>query len=177
MEIVRCCWMLVLTSCGFPHGSLSQAAGDGPGAQDDGPAAIDDAPIDQSTQITPKDAPADSIGMGMWTNIATVLPGAPVGDDDPTLTSDLLELYFNRSSDIYVSRRSKVSDPWGAPSLVTELSSASGETTPEITSNGLTIFISSDKAPTTGGEDIWMSTRVSRSAAWSTPVHIDALSS
>jgi hypothetical protein len=172
---MRCCWIVVLASCGFPHGSLQSGSGSDASPADD--AAIDDSAMaDEGTSVT-MDAPPDSVGMGAWANIATVLPGAPVGDDDPSLTGDLLEIYFNRNNDIYVAKRASLSAAWGTPARVDEVSSVSIETTPEITSDGLVMFLSSDKTPTTGGEDIWMSTRASRAAAWGTPAHVDQLSS
>jgi len=166
--------MLVLASCGFPHGTLSSGAGSD--AAGDG-AALADGAIDEGTSITPMDAPPDSIGVGTWANVAATLPGSPVGDDDPSLTGDLLEIYFNRASDIYVAKRASLSAAWGTPARVDEVSSIDGETTPEITSDGLVMFLSSSRMPTAGSEDIWMSTRASRNAAWGAPVHIDQLSS
>ena len=105
------------------------------------------------------------------------MPITPAGDDDPTLTEDLLELYFNRNADIYVSKRASTADAWGAPAAVTELNSAATETTPEVSGDGLTIYFASARTPTQGGNDIWMATRGSRSAAWGTPVAVGELSS
>lgn len=160
---MRCGWMLVLASCGFTHGSLQ------PGATDDG------AMPDEASSVT--DAPPDSVGMGTWTNITAVLPGAPVGDDDPSLTGDLLEIYFNRDNDIYVATRASLSAAWDTPVRVDEVSSVDIETTPEITSDGLVMFLSTDKTPSLGGEDIWMSTRASRNDVWGEPTRVDPLSS
>jgi hypothetical protein len=102
-------------------------------------------------------------------------------DDDPTLTADLLEIYFdsNRagSGDIWMSKRPTVSDPWAAPSLVVELSTADSETTPTLAPNGLTIYIASQRPSGLGGDAIWKSTRTSRADPWTAPVYVTELDS
>ncbi len=97
--------------------------------------------------------------------------------DDPTATGDLLELIFNSSNDLWVVTRTNVSDSWGTPALITQLSTSFDETTPEITFDGLTMTFSSNRPGGQGGHDLWMSTRVSRNAAWQTPVVLADLSS
>ena len=109
---------------------------------------------------------------------------SPATDDDPTLTADLLEFYFNSfraggrgGGDIWVSRRGSPSDGWATPVLVTELSTPSGETTPEVSADGLTMWISSNRPGSTVGDyDIWTSRRADRSSGWSTPVLVPGLS-
>jgi hypothetical protein len=105
-------------------------------------------------------------------------------EDDPTVTADLLELYFESDrfdgrGDILVSRRSSPAEPWGAPELVDELSDPSfDEETPEISADGLTILLSIGGRPDSlGGSDLYMATRPDRGSAWSAPVHVDELSS
>ena len=123
------------------------------------------------------DSAADAaVPLGPW-GAPSAIDIPPVGDDDPTATGDLLELYFNRSSDIYVTKRASLSDAWGTPVAVAELNTADGETTPEVSYDGLTMYFASSRAGTLGGNDIWRSTRASRSAAWSSPVHVNELSS
>jgi hypothetical protein len=105
------------------------------------------------------------------------VPITPAGDDDPSLTEDLLELYFNRNADIYVSKRASTGAAWGAPTAVAELNTTATETTPEVSGDGLTIYFASARTPTQGGNDIWMATRGSRTAVWGTPVQVAELSS
>jgi len=169
-------WLLLLAACGFQHGALSDGS---LGTSDDSASGNSDAPVGPGADAAAvaADAPPDTIGTGAWTNIGAVLPGSPVGDDDPTLTGDLLEIYFNRNADIYVATRTAIGQPWSTPARVDELSSTGNETTPEITSDGLFILIASDRNGTVGADDIWVSTRASRAAAWSAPVHINELSS
>jgi hypothetical protein len=135
-----------------------------------GPASSAGAGSDALVPDSPGDGPSDAAPpTGPWGTATVVFPGG-VADDDPTLTADLLELYFNRNSDIYVTTRTAIGSPWSVPSLVTELSTASPETTPEITSDGLTIFLSRS-------DDIYVATRPNRATAWSTPVVVTELDS
>jgi hypothetical protein len=144
--------------CGFRHGT----AGVGSAVADGAPGeALLDAP--------------DAAVLGPW-GIPTMVAIAPMGDDDPTLTGDLLELYFNRAGNIYITTRATLADVWATPVVVAELSTGA-ETTPEVTSDGLTIFISSGRAGGLGMYDIYMATRASRSATWNMPVEVAELSS
>jgi Tol biopolymer transport system component len=136
--------------------------GDPPDADDDRDSTIVP-PVDMVTPLGPWSAP-------------TPIQITPVADDDPSATGDLLELYFNRTNDIFVTKRATVNDAWGTPTAVTELNTASTETTPEVSYDGLTIFIASNRAPLLGVLDIWVSTRASRAAAWGVPTRVDELS-
>lgn len=57
---------------------------------------------------------------------------------------------------------------WGTPSHITELSSTGNDNRPQIRTDGLEIFLYSDR-PGGAGTDIWTATRASTDAAWSTP--------
>ena len=150
-----------LAACGFPHGKLP----------DDGGTTSDDVPID----IRDIDAPVDAAVLGAWGTPA--LSFAALTDDDPTATADVLELYFNRAGDIYKTTRTAVNSGWAGPTLVTELSTGAIETTPEITSDGLVMYFSSNRAGSDANSyDIWMSTRASRNDVWGMPVNVDELS-
>jgi hypothetical protein len=166
----------VLGACSY-HGrdlGADGARSDGPGARIDADPNAPDADltaIDATTVLGPFDSP---------TLIA--LPGADPADDDPSLTGDELELYFNSSrgalsADIWVAKRAATTDPWGTPVPVSELSTVSNETTPEVSTDGLTIFFSSDRPGGQGSNDIWMSTRATRTSAWTNPVAVPRLSS
>jgi Tol biopolymer transport system component len=60
------------------------------------------------------------------------------------------------------------------PARIAELSTTMGETTPEMSLDGLTIFFASNRL---GNVDIFTSTRASRTSAWSAPVVVPELSS
>lgn len=105
-------------------------------------------------------------------------------DDDPTLTGDLLEIYFDSDragglggGEIWRHTRPTVFDPWGAAEAVTALSSSSTETTPEISPDGLTIYFASGRPGGSGGTDIYRATRLSRSADFDSPVRVAELCS
>ena len=101
-------------------------------------------------------------------------------DDDPTLTADLLEIYFNspraggQGLDIWHAIRASPTDQFGTPFPVTQLNSPSTEDTPGIAADGLTIWFASDR---NGNKDIYVSTRPDRGSGWSIPVVVTALSS
>lgn len=153
----------VLGACSFQHGTV-------PGA--DGPPASDASPRD-----TPPDAPH-----GPWGQPTVVALAPPTNtDDDPSPTDDRLELYINSSRagnvDVYVTTRVSTTAAWSLPAVVPMISSTANETTPEVSYDGLTMIVASDRAGTIGGNDLWQSTRASRAAAWDTPVRIAELSS
>ncbi|MBA3396651.1 MAG: hypothetical protein H0T89_28730 [Deltaproteobacteria bacterium] len=102
-------------------------------------------------------------------------------DDDPTVTADLLEVYFTSNrpggvggGDIWRAVRSSPSEPWSAPAVVTELSGTTEEDHPGIAADGLTIWFT---RPVASNRDVFTSRRADRTAAWSSPVRVAELSS
>ena len=105
-------------------------------------------------------------------------------EDDPVLSPDGLELYFasNRDDsvggqDIYVTRRENRTDTWGAVERIANLSSTENDNTPALSSDGLEMWLASDRPGGVGGEDIWVSVRGSITAPWPTPSLVRELSS
>jgi hypothetical protein len=103
-------------------------------------------------------------------------------NDNPTLTQDLLEMYFtsNRdmvSTDVFVARRNARTEPFRAPELVREVSTPGFETSSAVSLDGLTLWVGSDRPGGVGDLDVWMSTRASRMAAWSPPVNLLSMNS
>jgi hypothetical protein len=92
---------------------------------------------------------------------------------DPSLSDDELEIYFmsvtNDGRDIWRSRRAAGTDPWGAASLVAELSTAAQEEDPDLASDGLTIYFSSDRSEGPGVMRLWFSRRAARDEPWGPP--------
>lgn len=101
-------------------------------------------------------------------------------EDDPSLTADLLEIYFasdrpgGQGMDIWRSSRMDPAGSWNAPSVVAVVNSTSEETAPYISRDGLVLWFGSYRL---GELDIWMSTRPNRTAAWSLPTVVDELRS
>jgi len=100
-------------------------------------------------------------------------------DGEPTLTADLLELYFSSEraggTDIWVAKRASVSLPWDLPTAVAELNSTSRDIPGGVSGDGLTMAVASDRPGGTDGWDIWISTRDTRSAPWRSPTVVTSL--
>jgi hypothetical protein len=121
-------------------------------------------------------------GAEIWVPFGTprlhpALVSAVASQADPTLTADELELYFssnpNTDWDIWLVQRASSADLWGTPAKVDELSSASLDETPEVSADGLTIYLASDRAGgVVAGEHLWVSHRATRADPWSQPVPV-----
>ena len=105
-------------------------------------------------------------------------------DDDPSLTGDLKELYFDSKrgggagrEDIWSTARDATTSPWAAPHFEATLSSDSRETGIALTADGLVLYFSSDREGGAGGLDVYVSTRSSRQDDWSTPRRVESLES
>ena len=96
---------------------------------------------------------------------------------DPALTFEELEIYFTSptagQNDIWVSRRTVASDPWGPSTLVAEVSSPQNDQGAEISVDGLLMFLASDRGG--AGMRIYVSQRRTRDTPWGTPALIDTL--
>jgi hypothetical protein len=157
--------VVVVSACSFEHGSLSP--GDG------------GAGMDVRSDVMTVDVPP-----GVWTVPVDIGISSGLGDDDPSLPDDMLELYFgsrrpaaSQSDDenLWMVKRGSINDPWSAPVEVTELNTPNAETTAKITGDGLTIFFASDRS--SSDADIFMSTRANRTSTWTTPVPVNQLNS
>ncbi|HEY5922090.1 MAG TPA: hypothetical protein VIV11_10490 [Kofleriaceae bacterium] len=151
-------FVLVLVGCGRiafdPLGGDGGSPGDGAGGSD----AFATGPFGMPTNITELSSP-------------TAL------DDDPTLTADMLEIYFNSDrvggtggADIWVSRRTSTTEAWSVPSPVAELNTTVDESTPEISADGLTMWFSSRRPGGAGDYDVYITTRGNRADMWGAPV-------
>ena len=91
-------------------------------------------------------------------------------------------LLFSRSSvspavagEIYVSDRQNGAR-FGPATAVTELNdAAANDIQPNVRENGLEVVFSSNRPGGAGGQDIWIATRPSLDAAWSTPANLGAV--
>lgn len=103
-------------------------------------------------------------GLGPWGTAELAFPST-TDDDDPTLTANMLVMYFDRGADVWMTSRISTNDPWGTPTKVNELSTLDVETTPEVNANGLFIMVASNR-PNSQAQDIWWSLRASVSDPW-----------
>ena len=156
-------------SIGLGDGAAGQ--GESSVSSDAGPETPDDSATRQEGGSTAQDAAT----FGPPT-LVSELAAANSNDFKETLTDDLLEVYFCSDrpggpgeQDIWFSTRTTASDPWSTPACAVDLSGPTQETGTALAGDGLTIWFSSDRPGGKGGYDIWVSTRVSRTTAWSTP--------
>ncbi|MBA3395994.1 MAG: PD40 domain-containing protein [Deltaproteobacteria bacterium] len=118
---------------------------------------------------------APRVQFGLVTRVDAISSGDT--DDDPTVSPNGLEMYFNSvrtgsaSGDIYRSTRPAPGQLWSTPLLVSALNSAAYENTPRLSFDGLVMHIGV-------ADEILMSTRqLVSSTAWTTPMPVGALSS
>jgi len=153
-------------------------------------ANTDGSPTDST--VGPTDAGDDRSDMGGspidgvpgWTPFGTpqLVTGLRSDTDvveDPALTFEELELYFvsptGGLNDIWVSRRTVATDPWGPSTLVGELSSPQNDEDPEVSVDGLFMYFASDRGG--DGRRGYVSQRRTRDTPWETPVRVDGLGS
>jgi len=101
-------------------------------------------------------------------------------DGFPNISSDGLDLYFCSSrpdglggDDIWVAARATRSSSFGpAENLGSTLNTSANDCEPGISSDGLTLYFASDRNGGSGGFDIWMATRASRSERFGRAVNL-----
>ena len=125
---------------------------------------------DESSTGAPLDEP-----LGPFGRAELVLElSSPYSDDDPTLTGDMLELYFgsNRggvSEDVWMSKRATLDAPWDPPVAVASVSSGSTESLVEVSADGLIMMVASDRF-IFGDLDVYYTRRSDRGQPWPVPI-------
>ncbi len=125
---------------------------------------------------------APDANLGAW---GTPLPlpelDADGSDDDPSLTDDLLTMYFGSTrtggmafEDIWMVTRASVDAAWENAEPVTELNSLASDSNVDISGDGLTVTFTSNRA---GTLDLYQSRRAMISDAWPTPTLIPGVKS
>jgi hypothetical protein len=111
--------------------------------------------------------------LGPW-GTPTKVPGASsaADEDDATLSSSRLELYFKRNDsgnqNLYVMTRPSQADDFGLPVALTVLNSSVDEESPRLSQDDLTLYFGR-------GGDIYKSTRTVIGGAWGAATAVTAL--
>jgi Tol biopolymer transport system component len=104
------------------------------------------------------------------------LANVSASQEDPSLTADELELYYatavDGTLDIWSCQRASSTSAWGAPEKVVELSSSYLDEQPEVSADGLTMYLASDRPGGASGEHLWVSQRATRADPWDPPVPV-----
>lgn len=105
-------------------------------------------------------------------------------NDNPTLTADLLEIYFTSDrdggpgdTDVWTARRASSEAPFDPPVLVEPVSTSEYETSAAVSADGRFLWVGSERDGGFGELDVWLSQRADRAADWSGAVHVPELSS
>lgn len=119
---------------------------------------------------------------GSWDepqNLGPVVNG-PFNDGVPKLSRDGLTLFYSSDRpggagrrDIWMTSRATRAGPWAAPlNLGPAVNGPANDWCPAISADGLMLIFQSDRPPSFGGDDFWISTRTSTSQPWATAVHL-----
>jgi len=168
---------LGLVCCLVSCSSETLSLGNGLRSLQDAAADAASEPADGARDAAPDGSP-DSGSAGVFSPPLAnpMLSNAESKDDDPSLTRDLTLLYFNSRreggagrEDVWYARRDDASAAWQAPIPQVELNTDARETGIALSSDGLTIWFSSDREGGSGGLDVYVAERSDRSAAFSAP--------
>jgi hypothetical protein len=103
---------------------------------------------------------------------------------DPTLTDDLLEIFFisDRArgvggKDVWHALRRDRRDPFDPPEPVREVSSQADEESVAVSGDGKVLWIGTRRSGGRGGIDIWSTSRIERTDAWREPLPAELLNS
>jgi Tol biopolymer transport system component len=105
-------------------------------------------------------------------------------DHLPRLSPNGLTLSFSSNrgggvgeSDIWFAQRSRPDLPFGQPTNWTELNTSSSDASATLSSDGLTVVLSSERPGGLGAKDLWIATRPHASAAFPTPTNLTVANS
>lgn len=96
-------------------------------------------------------------------------------EDDPTLTTDMLEILFECDRNICRGSRSAVTEGWSAIAVDEGLSSTDWDVSPELTVAGLDVYISSGRphaSKVANTNDLFHAARPAIGMPWSTPTPV-----
>jgi Tol biopolymer transport system component len=128
---------------------------------------------DGEVNVAQDAGPDAMVPLGPW-SAPVAIPGASssASEDDCTLSSNKLELYFKRTdsgdNNLYVMTRASVTDAWSAPSPLTILNSSVAEESPRLSSDDLTLYFGRNG-------DILRTTRTAIGQPWTAPTAVTGL--
>jgi Tol biopolymer transport system component len=100
---------------------------------------------------------------------------ASISDDGFTLFFTSVRPGGYGGRDIWVISRETIDDEWSAPmNLGSRINSSYRDSGPSISADGLSLFFDSDRSGGYGTQDIWVSTRPTRSDPWEAPLNLGA---
>ncbi|MBN2315392.1 MAG: ankyrin repeat domain-containing protein [Sedimentisphaerales bacterium] len=116
---------------------------------------------------------SNPINLGLTVNSAA-------NEWDPEISTDGLSLHFNSyrpggsgKADLWVATRKTAGAPWGEPvNLGPMVNSSANENAPCLSTDGLTLYFSSDRPGGHGDRDLWVTTRTSTKDPWGTPANL-----
>lgn len=147
--------------------------GFGGGGEPDAASVDADNDIDAATRFTGR--------FGVGTIIAELTIDG-IEDDDPSLTGDLLELYFASArpgtlggDDIFRATRAFADEEWSAAVRLAGINSVAAESTINVSSNGLWLIFGSQRDDPRG--DVYIARRDTRGVDFGAPTRSSALNS
>jgi hypothetical protein len=104
-------------------------------------------------------------------------------NDNPTLSDDLLQIFFSSERneeetdvDIFSARRTDPAARFDAPVAIEVVNSEGTEASPAVSLQANELWFASEREPNVGESDVWYSRRSGRDAEWSPPERVDTLS-
>jgi beta-lactamase regulating signal transducer with metallopeptidase domain len=116
-----------------------------------------------------------------WSTVENLGPpiNTPYEERMPWISADGLEIYFTSNRignpetvDLYVSKRDTITDTWSEPINLSVLNTPYTESEPSLSSDGLTMFFSSNRPGGFGEYDLYVSTRQTKDSDWSPPLNL-----
>jgi hypothetical protein len=154
--------LVALGACGFNINPGSSIDASVTSDADTGPDA--DADIDAPMIDAMPDAGGPAWSTPMQLGFSNV--------SNPTLTGDLLQIWFEQNADIYHASRGSIFSPFGNATKVDALSMMGViESTPEVAANGQSITF----ARLVGNNDLHISTWDAGNGTWMTPIPLNDL--
>lgn len=136
-----------------------------------------------TTSATTNDDSTGDADLGPFGDITPLdTLNSEAADDDPCMSTDLLEIYFasdrdGAGEDIWRATRASAKGDFDAPEPVDAVNMPGvADTTPELAPDGLSLFFASARAGGLGELDVYVATRRSPADEWDAPVLMEDLS-